>query len=227
MRLALASGNPGKKRELAALLAPLGIEVAGAGELGFREAVEETGRSFAENARLKARAVVAALGIPALADDSGLCVAALGGAPGVLSARYAGPGGDDGANNVKLLSALAGVPPARRGAAFVCALALGLPDGRMLEAEGRWEGRIALAPAGRGGFGYDPLFELPGLGCTAAELPPGEKNAISHRGRALAALLARLPAFWRSDKSGRGAVWQRTCLGAGGRRFKSARPDQR
>ncbi len=197
MILAVASTNQGKLREMATLLEPLGFAVRSARELGFDQEVEETGATFAENARLKACAVAQALGVPALADDSGLEVEALGGAPGVYSARYAGPGASDAQRNAKLLDELAGLPPERRGAAFVCALACCRPDGQTLESLGRLEGRIALEPQGQGGFGYDPVFELPERGLSVAMLSAQEKNAISHRGRALAALAARLPGFLR------------------------------
>lgn len=195
MEIALASANQGKRREIAALLAPLGISVATAAELGFTEDVPETGSTFADNALIKARAVAQALGRPALADDSGLTVEALGGAPGVLSARYAGEGATDAQRNAKLLKEMEGVPPERRGAAFVCVMACVRPDGATLTSEGRLEGRIALAPAGENGFGYDPVFELPERGLTVAMLEPAEKNAISHRGRALAALAPRIKGF--------------------------------
>ena len=195
MQLVLASSNRGKLAEIAALCSPLGIEVVTAADLGFDREVPETGDTFEANARLKAAAVSAALGRPALADDSGLVVAALGGAPGVYSARYAGPGADDAANNAKLLAELAGVPPEKRGAAFECVMLCRRPDGAELMAAGRLEGRIALAPAGEGGFGYDPVFELPGRGLTVAQLGPGEKNAISHRGQALRKLAKGLKDF--------------------------------
>jgi XTP/dITP diphosphohydrolase len=195
MEIALASANQGKRREIEALLAPLGIVVRTAAELGFTEDVPETGDTFADNALIKARAVAQALGRPALADDSGLTVEALGGAPGVLSARYAGPGATDAQRNAKLLKELAGIPPERRGAAFVCVMACVRPDGATLTSEGRLEGRIALAPAGNNGFGYDPVFELPERGLTVAMLEPAEKNAISHRGRALVALAPRIKDF--------------------------------
>jgi XTP/dITP diphosphohydrolase len=195
MEIALASANQGKRREIEALLAPLGLSVRTAAELGFTEDVPETGDTFAENALLKARAVAQALGRPALADDSGLAVEALGGAPGVLSARYAGPGATDQERNAKLLQEMEGIPPERRGAAFVCVMACVRPDGAELTSEGRLAGRIALAPAGDNGFGYDPVFELPGRGLTVAMLSAEEKNAISHRGRALAALAPRIKDF--------------------------------
>ncbi|MFH1059705.1 MAG: XTP/dITP diphosphatase [Pseudomonadota bacterium] len=195
MELVLASNNPGKRREIAALLEPLGIRVRTAAELGFLEDIEETGDTFAANARLKACAVAAALGLPTLADDSGLEVEALDGRPGVYSARYAGKPHNDAANNAKLLGELAGLPPARRGAAFVCVMVCCLPDGRVLVTDGRLKGRIGLAPAGDNGFGYDPLFELPERGLTTALLSTADKNAISHRGQALRAMVERIREF--------------------------------
>ena len=195
MQLVLASGNKGKLAEIKALCAPLGIEVVTAASLGFTEEVAETGDTFEDNARLKAVAVSQALGRPALADDSGLVVEALDGAPGVHSARYAGEHADDAANNAKLLAELAEVPKERRGAAFVCVMLCRRPDGAELMARGRLEGRIALAPAGEGGFGYDPVFELPQRGITVAQLGPGEKNAISHRGQALGELAQGVKEF--------------------------------
>jgi XTP/dITP diphosphohydrolase len=195
-RLVVASGNAGKLRELQALLADSGIECIPQSALGVDD-VEETGLSFVENALLKARHAARATRLPALADDSGLCVDALDGAPGLYSARYAGPHGDAGENNSKLLAALDGVPDARRGARFCCVLAfLRHPhDPQPLLAEGRWEGRILHAPRGEHGFGYDPVFYDPLHGCSAAELAPALKHRISHRGHAMAALKARLPGF--------------------------------
>ena len=192
MDLVLASGNRGKAREIGALLAPLGWTLLNQSDLGVAE-VEETGATFLANALLKARHAATATGRPALADDSGLEVDALDGAPGVRSARYAG-GGGDAANVAKLLEALRGVPPARRGARFRCVLALvrSPDDAAPLIAEGVWEGAIAEAPRGANGFGYDPVFLVPGLARTAAELDPAEKNARSHRGQALARLAAAL-----------------------------------
>ncbi len=195
MEIVLATGNPGKLREVEAILAPRGIRVRSARELGFDREIEETGESFADNAQLKARTVARALGIPALADDSGLVVEALAGRPGVYSARYAGPGASDQENNRKLLQELEGLPPHRRQAAFVCVMACCRPDGGLLMAKGTLRGRIALEPAGSEGFGYDPVFLLPRLGRTVAQLRPQEKNAISHRARALANLVERLPGF--------------------------------
>ena len=190
--LVLASGNAGKVRELQALLGT-GWKVRPQSELGV-VAVAETGHTFLENALLKARHAARATGLPTLADDSGLEVDALGGAPGVHSARYAGPGADDNTNNARLLGALAGVPEAQRGARFRCVLVwLPIADSTTpVIAEGVWEGRILMAPRGVGGFGYDPLFLDPDSGMSAAELPAATKNARSHRGRALAALRAVL-----------------------------------
>ncbi|MFM2288957.1 MAG: dITP/XTP pyrophosphatase [Pseudomonadota bacterium] len=197
MQVVLATGNPGKQREFAALLAPLGLELVLQSAFGI-EPPEETGDTFEANALLKARHAAARTGLMALADDSGLEVDALGGRPGVYSARYAGPGASDADNNALLARELAGVPPKRRGARYRAVLALvhGADDPAPLLADGRWEGRIALAPAGSGGFGYDPWFIPEGHDVTSAQLPPEEKNALSHRGRALATLVAMIPA-WR------------------------------
>ncbi|MEJ2383990.1 MAG: RdgB/HAM1 family non-canonical purine NTP pyrophosphatase [Xanthomonadales bacterium] len=189
----LASGNAGKLRELTAMLEPLGWRVRPQSEWGVPEAVED-GLGFIENALIKARHAARHTGLPALGDDSGLVVDALGGAPGIYSARYAGPGADDDANNQKLLAALADLPKSRRTAHFYCAMAMvrRADDPAPLIAIGRWDGRILDAPTGAGGFGYDPLFQVETHGCSSAELPPAEKNRISHRGRALAALVEQL-----------------------------------
>jgi XTP/dITP diphosphohydrolase len=193
-RLVLATGNRGKVREMAAILADLGLEVIAQNELGVVP-VEETGTTFEANALLKARHAAAATGCAALADDSGLEVDALDGAPGVYSARYAGPGATDEANNDKLLAALEGVPAPRR-ARYRCVLAFvrDAADPEPLIASGSWEGEITSAPRGSGGFGYDPLFVVAGdpAGRTAALLDPPEKNRISHRAKALAELRERL-----------------------------------
>ena len=202
--LIVATGNPGKLREFRALLSDLPFELHGLGELGIA-GPEESGATFLENAMLKARHAAAAAhalrfrgaapaGVAAIADDSGLEVDALGGAPGIFSARYAGAGADDAANNAKLLSALAGTPPERRGARYRCALVLlsGAEDAAPAIAEGVWEGGILDSPRGSGGFGYDPYFWLPDLGLTAAELDPAEKNRLSHRGIAMRALRDQL-----------------------------------
>jgi XTP/dITP diphosphohydrolase len=186
----LATSNRGKVAELAALLAEaaLPIEVRAQGELGVAAPVE-TGATFVENALLKARHAARATGMPAIADDSGLCVAALGGAPGVHSAHFAGAEADDNANVAKLLAALVGHTD--RSARFHCVLvALERPDDPApIIAAGSWSGTITQAPAGSGGFGYDPVFFDAALGCTAAQMPAATKNRVSHRGRALRALV--------------------------------------
>jgi XTP/dITP diphosphohydrolase len=196
MRVVLATSNPGKQREFQALLAPLGYEVVRQSELGV-EPVEETGTSFEANALLKARHAARLSSLPALADDSGLEVDALDGRPGVRSARYAGPGASDAANNALLLAELAGLPPERRGARYRCVLAFvrGADDPAPLLVSGAWEGCIGASPRGNGGFGYDPLFIPAGRDCTAAELTAEEKNRLSHRGKALRGLLERLGAL--------------------------------
>ena len=194
-RIVLASSNRGKLAELNQLLADSGFEVVTQGSLGVED-VEETGLSFVENALLKARHAARAAGLPALADDSGLCVAHLHGAPGLHSARYAGGHGDSAANNARLLQALSGVPDERRAAFFICALALlrDAEDPAPLIAEGRWHGRVLGAARGAHGFGYDPLFLPHGETLSAAELDPALKNRLSHRAQALAQLHARLAA---------------------------------
>lgn len=192
----LATRNRGKIAELSGLLAGFGLSVRGLSDFPQLSEVEETGESFLENALLKARSVCEALGLAAVADDSGLEVDALDGRPGVRSARYSGENATDEANNQKLLAELAGVPEDRRGGRFVCVMAAVRPGGRSITARGAWEGRIALAPRGTNGFGYDPVFLDPTLGRTAAELTREEKNARSHRGKALRALLAQWPGFW-------------------------------
>ena len=195
-KLVLASANTGKLRELQALLANLGIEAFAQGALGVLE-VEETGTSFASNALLKARHAARYTGLPAMGDDSGLVVDALGGAPGIYSARYAGRHGDNAANIRKLLHEMRNVPAERRGAHFHCALACvhDVDDLAPLICEATWEGRILQAPRGDGGFGYDPVFLVPGKDCAAAELPTEEKNRCSHRGQALRKLVAQLRAW--------------------------------
>ncbi|KIX13199.1 XTP/dITP diphosphatase [Dethiosulfatarculus sandiegensis] len=195
MKLVLASTNKGKRREIEAMAAPLGIEVLLMSELGFDREIEETGDTFEENALLKARTVAAELGLPVLADDSGLEVYHLGNRPGVKSARYAGENATDKENNQKLAREMEGVPLEKRGAAFECCMVCALPDGRFLTAHGRMEGRIALKPHGENGFGYDPWFELPDKGVTVAQLPAQEKNAISHRAQALQKIVPGLKEF--------------------------------
>ena len=192
-RLVLATGNAGKLREMRAILAPWGVEVCPQSEF-TRAAAEETGLSFVENAILKARFAAEASGLPAIADDSGLEVDALHGAPGIYSARYAGPGADDAANNDRLLRDLESVPDAERSARYRCAMVYlrWALDPAPLVCQASWEGRIGRLPRGRGGFGYDPLFLVDEGPQTAAELEAAHKNEVSHRGRALRALVAEL-----------------------------------
>jgi XTP/dITP diphosphohydrolase len=193
MKWVIASSNAGKLREFREMLGDSGIEFVTQGELGIADA-DETGLTFVENALLKARKAARETGMPALGDDSGLCVDALGGAPGLYSARYAGVHGNAGANIDKLLDALRDVPEAQRGAHFYAVIVLlrHAEDPQPLIAEGVWSGRILHERRGDGGFGYDPVFFDPGLGVSAAELDAERKNRISHRGRALMALRARL-----------------------------------
>lgn len=192
-RLVVASANPGKLREFRLLLAGLPFELTSLAELEL-PSPEESGSSFLENATLKARHAAALSGFAAVADDSGLEVDALGGAPGLFSARYAGAGADDQANNGKLLRELEGLPLERRGARYRCALVFvsAAEDPAPRSALGVWEGFILDAPRGRGGFGYDPYFWLPELKLTAAELDPDVKNRLSHRGTAMRQLRATL-----------------------------------
>lgn len=190
MRVVLATGNAGKLREFADLLAPAGFEFVSQATFGI-EPPEETGDTFVANALLKARNAARLAGLPAMADDSGLEVDALQGAPGVYSARYAGAHASDADNVAKLLQALADVPDAARTARFRCVIALvaSADDPKPLIGTGEWQGRILRAPRGSAGFGYDPIFEDVASGCSAAELSAAEKHARSHRGAALAALL--------------------------------------
>ncbi|MBO9664310.1 RdgB/HAM1 family non-canonical purine NTP pyrophosphatase [Dokdonella sp.] len=193
MKLVLASGNHGKLAEMREVLAGLDVQLVAQGELGVDDA-EETGTTFVENALLKARHAARMTGLPALGDDSGICVDALDGAPGLYSARYAGRHGDSGANIAKLIEALRGVDEPQRTAHFHCTIALlrSADDPAPLIAEGRWYGRILDAPRGGNGFGYDPVFFDPVLGLGAAELDAQTKNRLSHRGQALAQLKSLL-----------------------------------
>ncbi len=193
-KLVLASNNAKKMKELSALLAPLGFEIIPQGQLGIPEA-EEPHCTFVENALTKARHAAKLSGLPALADDSGLCVAALGGAPGVYSARYAGEPKSDARNNQKLLDELG--ENCHRAAHFVSVIVLvrHADDPQPLIAEGEWHGEILPAERGEGGFGYDPMFYLPEFDQTAAELDAVTKNRLSHRGQAMQQLIARLPAL--------------------------------
>lgn len=188
-KIVLATGNAGKVREMASLLADAGMDVVAQTELGVGS-VEETGLTFVENAIIKARHAAKVTGLPAIADDSGISVDYLGGAPGIYSARYAGTDGNDGANIVKLLAALNGVPAAQRQAHFNCVLVYMRHenDPTPIICHGRWAGVIAEQAQGEGGFGYDPVFWLPELNKTAAQLRPEEKQTMSHRGKALALL---------------------------------------
>ena len=208
MKICAATGNPGKLKELRRILEAQGHQVLSQKELGLDLDPEETGTTFAENAAIKAAAFAQASGLPTIADDSGLCVEALGGAPGVYSARYCGHHGDDEANNDKLLEAMRDVPAGRRAARFVSAVCFRMPDGRTLTCMGECPGQVAMErQPGDYGFGYDPLFipderGIPGGGKrpnterdSYAQLTPDEKDAISHRGRALEALEAKLAAF--------------------------------
>jgi XTP/dITP diphosphohydrolase len=194
-RLVLASNNAGKLRELRALLGGRGIEVIAQGDLGIAAAEEPHG-TFLENALAKARHAAAASGLPALADDSGICAAALGGAPGVRSARFAGEPASDERNNAELLRRLQ--DQADRRVHYTCVLVAlhSAEDPEPLVAEGRWHGVVQNAARGAGGFGYDPLVLIPELGLTVAEIPADQKNRLSHRGQAMRALDARLRAAW-------------------------------
>lgn len=193
MKVVLATGNQGKLREMQQVLAPLGFEVVAQSDFNVPEA-DETGLTFVENAIIKARNAAQHTGLPAIADDSGLEVDALAGAPGIYSARYAGPGAGDAANNAKLLAGLAQRGVRDATARFQCVLVFmrHAQDPVPVIAQGTWEGTLLDAPRGEHGFGYDPLFFVAGENCTSAELPPERKNALSHRGRALRQLAALL-----------------------------------
>ncbi|BAO45241.1 XTP/dITP diphosphatase [Thiolapillus brandeum] len=192
-RIVLASNNQGKVREVGQILKGQNMEVLPQSAFAIPE-IEETGLSFVENAILKARNAAAHSGLPAIADDSGLEVDALQGAPGIYSARYAGPGASDADNNAKMLQALEDVPDRERSARFQCLLVFmrHAEDPVPVICQGTWNGRILRAPQGENGFGYDPLFFVPEKNCSAAELPAREKNAMSHRGKALQCLLEKL-----------------------------------
>ena len=192
-KFVLATHNPGKLREMGEILGKFGVEVVSPGDLGLTVDVEETGATFAENAMLKAKAICKVANLPAIADDSGLCVDALNGGPGVYSARYGGEGLDDRGRYMLLLNNLRGQPT--RAAHFACAIACAFPNGKTLTAEGRCDGAIAFAPMGEGGFGYDPVFLVPEKAKTFAQLTDAEKNEISHRGKALAAFAEKLATY--------------------------------
>ena len=193
MKFVLATHNPGKLKEMADILSGLGVEVVSPADVGISIDVEETGTTFAENAMLKAKAICAASGLPAIADDSGLCVDALNGAPGVYSARYGGPGLDDVGRYRLLLENMRG--QLDRRCRFVSAICCCFPNGDRVEARGECPGTLAYAPKGEDGFGYDPIFFVPALKKTFAELSPAEKNAISHRGNALTAFREKLEQY--------------------------------
>jgi len=197
-RLVAATRNTGKIKEIAAILADTGFEIVPADAFPGAPEPEETGDTYAENALIKARSLCEFTGLPAIADDSGLEVFDLGGAPGVFSARYAGIEQDSSKNCVKVLKELEDVPFDRRGARFVCTIALATPDGKEELFEGECRGVITLTPAGDGGFGYDPIFFVPHLNRTMAELTPDEKNSLSHRRQAL----EKLKAFLENTVSG-------------------------
>lgn len=201
MRLIAATRNTGKLEEIAQILEQFPFNVVSMAEAGVTDDIEETGSSFEENALIKAKKVWEAMGKGeiVLADDSGLEVDYLDGAPGVYSARYAGEGASDADRNRKLLGVLAGVPADKRSARFVCAIAMIFPDGNDLIVRGTCEGMIAFEPAGTNGFGYDPLFYVPSIGVTIAQMDAETKNRISHRGNALRQLAERLKQIWNIE----------------------------
>ena len=192
-KFVLATHNPGKLKEMSSILSRFGVEVVSPKELGITVDVEETGTTFAENAMLKAKTICAAAGLPAIADDYGLCVDALNGGPGVYSARYGGEGLDDKGRYTLLLNSMRG--QATRAAHFTCAIACAFPNGDTLTAEGQVQGTIAFAPMGEGGFGYDPVFFYPPLAKTFGQLTAEEKSTISHRGQALKEFSAKLETY--------------------------------
>lgn len=195
MTLVAATNNKGKYAEIKRILEPLGFDVITLREAGVSVNPEETAGTFEGNARIKARAALKACGRPVIADDSGLAVDALGGRPGVYSARYAGPGATEEQKIAKLLSELKNIPAQERTARFVCCVCCALPDGTLLEARGVCEGSIAFEPAGSGGFGYDPVFIQKTTGTLFSELAGQQKDALSHRGRAFRALAAKLKPY--------------------------------
>ena len=192
-KFVLATHNPGKLREMGDILRGLGVEVVSPADVGCHVEVEETGTTFAENAMLKAKAICAASGLPAIADDSGLCVDALNGGPGVYSARYGGEGLDDKGRYQLLLNSMRG--QTTRAAHFTCSIACAFPNGDTLTAEGRCDGTIAFAPMGEGGFGYDPVFFVPEKAKTFGQLTAEEKSTISHRGKALKSFAEKLETY--------------------------------
>ena len=193
MKFVLATQNPKKLKEMSAILSDLGVEVVSEADLGVKIEVEETGETFAENSLLKAKAVMEATKLPAIADDSGLCVDALNGGPGVYSARFGGEGLDDRGRYMLLLQTMRG--QTTRAAHFTCAIACAFPNGDTITAEGQAPGTIAFAPMGEGGFGYDPVFFVPDKAKTFAQLTQEEKAEISHRGKALRKFTAKLETY--------------------------------
>lgn len=200
MKVVAATNNGAKLKEMRRIMGAEGYEILSMAEAGVKMDIEETGETFAENAAIKARAVCGASGLPSLGDDSGLEVDALDGAPGILSARFAGNHGDDEANNKRLLYLLERTPYIKRTSRFICAVALAMPDGALMQAEGSCEGMIGFDKSGSNGFGYDPLFYVNGY--SFADLEDEEKDKISHRGRALKELVERLPGFIEAHSDG-------------------------
>jgi XTP/dITP diphosphohydrolase len=198
-KFVLATHNPGKLKEMSAILSGLGVEVVSPKDIGITVDVEETGTTFAENAMLKAKAICKAANLPAIADDSGLCVDALNGGPGVYSARYGGEGLDDRGRYTLLLNSMRG--QTTRAAHFTCSVACAFPNGDTLTAEGQVDGTIAFAPMGEGGFGYDPVFFYPPLARTFGQLTAEEKSGISHRGKALAEFSEKLATYLKKNTS--------------------------
>lgn len=199
-KIIFATGNEGKMKELRMILADLGVPVLSQKEAGITVNVDENGKSFAENAIIKACAVQKLTDAIVLADDSGLEIDYLDRAPGIYSARYMGEHTSYDIKNNHILKLLSGVPPEKRTARFVCAIAAALPDGTVLTSEGVMEGRIGYKAAGRNGFGYDPIFYLPQYECTSAEISPEQKNEVSHRGKALRAMKEQLKAYYDKEK---------------------------
>lgn len=195
MKLLVATNNAGKLREISQILRPSGIEVVSLEQAGVRGDPVEDGATFEKNALIKAHFFAEKSDLPTVADDSGLCVNALGGAPGIFSARYSGPDATDASNNALLLEKMHDIPDQDRTAHFFCAMVCVRPDGKSLLATGKSEGLLLREPRGNNGFGYDPLFFVPEYDQTFAQLPPEKKHAISHRGRALANLVRALPGF--------------------------------
>jgi XTP/dITP diphosphohydrolase len=191
-RIIFATGNEGKMREIRMILADLGIPVVSLKEAGISADIEENGKSFAENAVIKAKTIMEQTGEIVLADDSGLAIDYLDGAPGIYSARFMGEDTSYDIKNNALIGKLAGVPDEQRTARFVCAIACAFPDGTILESSGTMEGRIGYEISGANGFGYDPIFYLPQYGCTSAQITPEQKNELSHRGKALRAMKEKL-----------------------------------